>query len=140
MSAEDRTIALAGARMCAAAAPLTAASVALAIVAFAALAFVDQLQRAAWSWWIVALLGAPALWYGFRLRFDAGVFGDLAASADVDAGAREFDAALATMSGGTVAAPRALDERARGARRLVARLVAIAALQFAVALVAAFPG
>jgi hypothetical protein len=140
MTDEARVDALTASRLCAAAAPVAAASIGLALVAFAALAFVDQFPRSAWAWWLVALLGVVAPWLALRLRFDAAVFADLAAGADVDAAARAFDAALAGQTGVDAPAPRSLRDRARGARRLVTQLVAIAAVQFIAALVAAFPG
>jgi hypothetical protein len=136
--AANSTAAAAARLLDAACVPL-AASGALAVTAFAALAVG---ARAGLVWWSIVVLAGPAAWIGMRVRFDAGLFRDLARTVNgVSLAARlaALDAALAAL--GLVRRPgeRPLAERVRGARRLVLWQLVIAALQFGLALVAVWP-
>ena len=139
MTADDRAIACTAAHFCGAAQAFAIASLALTLLALLVLGLATP--HSAWAWWIVALPGAVAPWYAFRIAFDARLFAAFARADDAHVAreAADFDAALARILGRDRVVPRALDERARGARRLVARLVVVTALQFAAALFAALP-
>lgn len=141
---DERMLASTTARWCSAGALVAAVSVALAIVALVALVIPTTATSSRWPWWIVAALGVPGTVYAFRLAFDAGVFRDLAVPAqagDADRRLAAFDAALATLLGGTPRSRpvRALPARVRGASRLVVQAAIAAAIQFGVALFATFP-
>ena len=146
-ASQERMVLLLASRLCAAAAPLGIAGVAISLVALVALALADQPLRAAWAWWLAALPGPLAAWLAFRVRVDAWVFADLAGSAaDPELRAEEraaaFDAALSTFTGKAADARpgRTPSDRARGARQLLLRLAVVVATQFGCALVATFPG
>jgi hypothetical protein len=62
--------------------------------------------------------GAMAIYYSLRLRFDAAAFERWAASADIEAEMRAFDAQLQARFPGRGFPPRALSERIAGAMRL----------------------
>lgn len=83
---------------------------------------------AAWRFSFAAaaaiILGVLALVYGFRVAFDAALFDDIAAERLTTA---ELDAALGALT--KVKENRGWLDRCRGARRLAARLAALAAAQ-----------
>lgn len=97
----------------------------------AAAALVLLCLRASPSLWALAVLLALPLerWLALRVRFDAGLFTDLAAGRIT---LTALDDALATLRlrrAGPVTRP--LDERVAGARRLALQQVMLALLQFA---------
>ena len=136
----ERMLASTSARFCDAGATVATLGVALAMLALAVLLFGDARHVRAWPWGLVAALGMAAAWYRFRLVFDAGVFADTAAGDDdgtVDERLAGFDAALAKLAPSGPVTARTLQERARGARRLVICAASVTAAQFAIAVVAA---
>lgn len=119
--------------------PLVASGALAALAWFALLVGVDgQLL-----WWIVAALLLPALWIGIRVRFDAGLFEDLANHAAHDRPLADqlaaLDEALAALGLRRRGPTRSVGERARGACRLAVWQAIIAALQLVLALLAASP-
>ena len=147
MSGESgqRAIAKVAADGCAAGAAIASVNAALGGLGLASLVFGHPSAPASWAWWSVACLGIAGVWYGFRLRFDARVFlslaGALGEDGTVASRAADFDAALDAVAAKTRARDpqRTLVDRARGARRLLARLVAATAAQIGLALFAAWP-
>jgi len=135
-------LARATARLLHAAGPLLPVSIALSLLALAALLLTDGYRG--WMLWLTALLAGPAVWTAIRIRFDAGLFLDLAGDADAPPMAERLsslDASLAALGlrRNGIAVPRPLADRARGARALVLRQLAIVAAQFVLALAAAWP-
>lgn len=80
-----------------------------------------------------ALLGVVERYFALRLRLDAGLFADLADGRIADLAA--LDAGLAAI-GVQHAAPRPLDARIAGGRRLWRRHLAVVVVQAAMALLA----
>jgi len=137
---DDAALARSTARLLQSASPLLPAGLALALLALAALLLTDGYRG--WLLWLAALLALPALWTAVRIRFDARLFLDLAdGSGEPVERLRNLDGALAALGLRAAAEgePRSLADRARGARRLVLRQLAIVAAQFALALAAAWP-
>jgi hypothetical protein len=95
----------------------------------------------AWGWWAVAAAGIPSLWYAWRVRLDEGLFDDLGralrdreiaperALADLDSALAALDLLFAQ---GTDIRP--LQERMRGARRLLVRQALVTLFQMLVTL------
>lgn len=142
--ATDRALARTGSRLLGAGALLAVASFGLTAIAFAVLALVDLDPIVAWVWWATALLGVPAVWYALRVRLDAALFRDLARAPlrDGETMAHQLaalDAALRATGLVHGDRSRPLVERLQGAKRLLWRQGAVAAAQFACALVAALP-
>ncbi len=79
---------------------------------------------------IVMALGIVALYYALRVEFDARIFRDIA---DGKLTLEEFDAAMPHRKSG-----RPLEDRCRGARRLVTILGVITVMQLATLLVRSF--
>jgi hypothetical protein len=122
-------------------------SAALTLVALVVLASGPPGPRVGWTWWLIALLGVPALWIGLQIRFDARLFADLARSpwrddetmAERLASLDEALAALGLVRAPDHGAPRSMAERVRGARALLLRQIAVLALQLALALAVSCP-
>ena len=95
----------------------------------------------AWGWWGIAAAGVPACWYAWRVRFDQGLFEDLATSMRCrrcrpETSLADLDAALAALglAATDLLGARPLADRVRGARGLLVRQGAIAVAQILVAL------
>jgi hypothetical protein len=136
----DEALARSTARLLQSASPLLPAGLALSLLALAALLLTDGYRG--WLLWLAALLAVPALWTAMRIRFDARLFLDFADGAGEPIELlRALDRSLASLGLRAAAEgePRSLADRARGARTLVLRQLAIVAAQFALALAAAWP-
>jgi hypothetical protein len=135
LHAEDRARCAAMSRWLAAASVLGALALCCALVV--ALGYIAQAWRdAAMGFALLVLALTPVERYlALRLRFDAGLFADLASGRIADLTA--LDAGLATLGvRNTPQSPRTLDDRLRGSRRLWRLHAAIVALIAACAVVA----
>lgn len=130
LDAEDRARCAAMARWLDAASTLGALALGCSVVA--ALGTLAHAWRdAALGFALIALALTPVERYlALRIRFDAGLFADLASGRIADLAA--LDAGLAVFGiGKRQQATRALDDRLRGSRRLWRRHAAIVGLQAA---------
>ncbi len=112
----------------------TVSAIAVVVASVRLAACPGDSMYSSWGFWGVAVSGLASAWYAFRVRFDEEVFRGLIPDHD-------FDAALVAL--GLARTPpadgRSLLERCRGARRLVAIIAALAAIQIVATLLLLLP-
>lgn len=118
----DRTLCAATARLLQAVGVVAAWGLALSVVAIAVLALTGRSLPllSGMGFGAVALIGVLERYLAFRLRFDAGLFKDLAGSSIAPLSA--LDSALQRLGLRSASGqPRALEQRVMGARQLMLR-------------------